>query len=149
MSTRSTERASRIYLDTNVVLDLLEPSRGFLVEARAIFDLAIAGEIELLVSALSFANIAYVYRTRPPQVVRQVLRQTIPLVPLVDLSAGDLKSAVAEDSPFRDLEDDMQHAGAVRIGAEVIITRDPTDFKSATLPVLSPADFLAQQAAGD
>ena len=146
MSTRSTGRESRIYLDTNIVVDLLEQRRGFYPEARAIFDLAIVGEIELLVSALSFANIAYIYRTRPSQTVRRVLRQTIPLVTLVDLVSSDLDVAMAPDSAFDDLEDGMQHAGAVRVGAEVIVTRDPVDFAAAIIPTLSPTEFLAQRA---
>ena len=49
----------RIFIDTNVFLDLLWKRKGFLDDSLRIFDLAVDGKFELLISDLSIANIKY------------------------------------------------------------------------------------------
>jgi hypothetical protein len=48
----------------------------------------------------------------------------------------------ADELPFADYEDAVQHASATASSLEVIVTRDVHDYKNATLPVLSPREFL-------
>jgi hypothetical protein len=43
-----------------------------------------------------------------------------------------------------DFEDDLQIACAHLTGLDAIVTRNPKDFKSATIPVLTPSELLAQ-----
>ena len=38
----------------------------------------------------------------------------------------------------------MQHASATASGVEAIVTRNRNHYKNATIPIFSPADFLAQ-----
>ncbi|MBY0433985.1 MAG: twitching motility protein PilT [Cyclobacteriaceae bacterium] len=46
-------------------------------------------------------------------------------------------------SSFRDFEDGLQYFSAVKVvGIEAIITRNIRDFKSSSIPVLTPAQFL-------
>lgn len=50
----------RLFLDTNIVLDLIEKREPFVHEAVLLFQLAKDGECQLLVSDLTFVNIAYI-----------------------------------------------------------------------------------------
>ena len=52
----------RVFIDTNVFLDLLCKREGFFADSLSVFDLAVDGRIELLISDLSIANIKYITR---------------------------------------------------------------------------------------
>jgi hypothetical protein len=51
---------------------------------------------------------------------------------------------VAHSLQWSDYEDAIQHASATASGIEAIVTRNLNHYKDATLPIYSPADFLAQ-----
>jgi predicted nucleic acid-binding protein len=48
-----------VFLDTNVVIDLLAGREPFYKEAQVLFTLADKGQLQLQISALSFANASY------------------------------------------------------------------------------------------
>ena len=52
----------RVFIDTNVFLDLLCRRESFFADSVKIFDLAVDGKITLLISDLSIANIRYITR---------------------------------------------------------------------------------------
>ena len=133
-----------LFLDTNVIVDFAIQRKEFYPQAQALFSLAGAGEVDSIASALSFANLAYVLRKMPIAQSRAILSKTMELVEIASLEEVDLAAAFDQASTFTDIEDDVQHATALRTIAEVIITRDTEDFTAATLPVMTPADFLAQ-----
>ena len=47
----------------------------------------------------------------------------------------------ALDSGLADFEDAVLHEAALQVSAQAIVTRDPTDFKRAALPVYSPREL--------
>ena len=49
----------------------------------------------------------------------------------------------ALNSDFKDFEDALQYQVALACGATHLLTRNPTDYPQAALPVLTPATFLA------
>lgn len=52
----------KVFVDTNVLLDVLAQSEPFYSDAARIWSLAERGRIEGLVSAISFNNIYYIVR---------------------------------------------------------------------------------------
>jgi hypothetical protein len=46
--------------------------------------------------------------------------------------------------PMRDYEDAVQHVSAVASQMDALVTRDTRDYAGATLPMLTPQDFLDQ-----
>ena len=52
----------RVFIDTNIFLDLLCRRERFLADSLKVFDLAVDGKFELLISDLSIANIKYITR---------------------------------------------------------------------------------------
>ncbi len=61
-------------------------------------------------------------------------------VEVVNLTKVELKSSVK--STFKDFEDAIQYYSAQSIQADVIITRDITDFATSAILVQSPIQFL-------
>ena len=49
----------KVFIDTNIVLDLLLQRRNFLINAEKIFSLAYKGKIILYFSAVSFVSVTY------------------------------------------------------------------------------------------
>lgn len=57
---------------------------------------------------------------------------------------GRQDALAAIEFGMRDFEDALQLAAAVACGAEVILTRNTTDFKASPIPVMTPEEFLIQ-----
>ena len=53
----------RVYIDTNILVDLVLSRQEFLPDAQRVFALGYADEAQLMVSALSFINTVYLYIT--------------------------------------------------------------------------------------
>jgi predicted nucleic acid-binding protein len=130
----------RIWVDTNVVLDVILERDGFVEEASELFLLHESAEIEIIISTLSLANIAYVVKRRgknPFLVIAGLLKW----ITVVSLERAHFEKNV--NSAFRDFEDGLQYFSAADVARiEAIITRNTKDFKSSSIPVLTPAQFL-------
>ena len=131
----------RVFIDTNVFLDLLWRRDGFLADSLKIFDLAVDGRIELLISDLSIANIKYItrkdYSTDQFYEVMSVFRPVFAIVPVGE-KAVDQAIAVKA----RDFEDALQYFSAVQAQADILLTRNIKDYGFASTEVLSPSEFL-------
>ncbi|MEO8759768.1 MAG: PIN domain-containing protein, partial [Bacteroidia bacterium] len=55
---------AKIFVDTDVCIDLLSGRKPFNAVAEKLFSLADMGKIKICVSSLSFANIDYVLRSQ-------------------------------------------------------------------------------------
>jgi predicted nucleic acid-binding protein len=133
----------RVFLDTNVVLDLMARREPFFADAKAIFDRSANGDFLILLSVLSFWNIFYLIRKQRGEVKAKadlvVLERLVHVVPA---QVADLRGGLA--SSIRDLEDAMQLQGAIAAEADIIVTRDPKGFKGAPIKVVEPAAFLGE-----
>jgi predicted nucleic acid-binding protein len=133
----------RVFLDTNVVLDLMARREPFFADAKAIFDRSANGDFLILLSVLSFWNIFYLIRKQRGEVKAKadlvVLERLVHVVPA---QVADLRGGLA--SSIRDLEDAMQLQGAIAAAADIIVTRDPKGFKGAPIKVVQPDAFLRE-----
>jgi predicted nucleic acid-binding protein len=131
-----------VFLDTNVLMDVLLERKPFAAASRKVWFLAERGKISGLVSALTFPNIYYIVRKvrglEAATAMMTMLRDTF--VP-VALDEQILQQAM--DAKFSDFEDAIQYFSALRSVAVCLVTRNPAHFPCSTLPVLSPAGFLA------
>ncbi len=127
--------------DTNVLLDLLAARSPFDQAAGAAWSLVVAGQARGVVSAISFNNTYYVVRKASGRDAAlgclQRIRSTFEVVPL-DLPLIDEAMA----GTISDFEDTLQYRSAVRAGASVIVTRDPSGFQNLDVAVLSPEQFV-------
>ena len=134
----------RAYIDTNILIDLVFSRQEFLPDAQRVFAIGYAGEAQLVVSALSFVNAVYLGQKYkfPMNDVLSKLRMIADFVDVADLSGQNVVDMLT--SGWRDYEDATQYRSAVDEQADCIVTRNKKDFKTSTLPVLSPVEFLSK-----
>ncbi len=131
-----------LFIDTNIVLDLLANRTPFYKDAARLFSLADKGEIRLMVSALTFAITNYVLsKLRDSRTAREILRKFKVLVTVADLNDKIIDLAL-NDLAFSDFEDALQHYSALEYNAEVMITRNLKDFKASQIPVMTARAFV-------
>jgi predicted nucleic acid-binding protein len=133
----------KVLVDTNVLLDVLAKRQPFYADSAAIWTLAEEGQIEGLVSAVSFTNIFYIVRKLAGADTAQrtlvLLRDTFTAV-ACDIPI--LNRAI--DSDFKDFEGAVQYFTALQAGAACLVSRNPDHFpRTNDCPVISPAEFLA------
>lgn len=134
----------RAFIDTNILVDLVLSRQEFLQNAQRVFALGYAGEVQLVVSALSFINTIYLGRKYkfPMDEVYVKLRLIADFVDVADLSGQNVVDMLS--SGWKDYEDATQHRSAVEEQADCIVTRNKKDFKSSSIAVLSPVEFFDQ-----
>lgn len=132
----------KIFIDTNIVIDLLSGRDPFYKEAAELFSLADKKQIELFVSSLTIANTSYILlkqmnSTAAKSVLRK-LRLIVKVLPLDDRVIG----LALNDETFTDFEDGLQYFTALENDSELIITRNLKDFKKSRLPKMTAKQFL-------
>ena len=130
-----------LFLDTNIILDLLAFRMPFYTEAAKLFSLADKKKIRLSISALCLADVHYILLKQNPDLeVRYILRKFKVLVNVLPLD--DKISDLALNSEFRDFEDAIQYYTAIENDQDLIITRNQSDFKESKLPVMTAGEFI-------
>ena len=133
---------NRVFVDTNIVLDLLEKRADFYEEAQELFTLADRNEIKLYVSALTIANVHFLLHRHLKMEARKVLSKFKVLVEVLPTTDKILDLALTSNQ--KDFEDAIQYYTAIEFGMEIIITRNRNkkDFKNLNLPILTAKEFM-------
>lgn len=132
----------RVFLDTNIALDLLLARDPYVADALHIFALAEQGHLTLLISTDSLSTIFYVIeKNKDSRVAREALSKLLDYATLCSLDESAVLAGMALD--FTDIEDAFISAVAQKGNASVIITRNAKDFQASPIPVRTPKEFLA------
>ncbi len=131
----------RLFLDTNVVLDLLGEREPFYASAAKIATLADKGNVNLIVSALSYSTIFYLLsKFEDSEAVKEKLRKFKVIVETSDLTDRIINKGLS--SKFTDFEDALQYHCAIKLDCNILITRNEKDFKGSDIPVMTPDEYL-------
>ncbi len=131
-----------VFLDTNVLLDVLTERKGFYRDSFRVWTLAEQGKIRAMVSVISFSNIYYIaQKVAGRRTADRLLRMVRDTFAPVAFDEQILNQAI--DAELRDFEDAIQFFTAQRAGADTIVTRNPRHFPTGDIPVQTPAEFLA------
>jgi predicted nucleic acid-binding protein len=132
----------RVFLDTNVLLDVFDTERS---GHRASMALFIAGEqqqVELIITGLSLVNVEYVLRRMriPTPERRAFIGDSLKLCVLAPTDEPQVKAALKLAWP--DFEDALQYSAAASMGrVQAIITSDVAGFRASRIPVFTPEQF--------
>lgn len=130
-----------VLIDTNIILDVLCRREEFYVDAAKIFKLCEVKKISGYISALSVPNIVYIMRKElDADKIKEIIEALSMIFIITDLKSEDLKKAVSMN--FKDFEDAIQSACALRIKADYIITRNIKDFTESKVAAIKPLEFL-------
>ncbi|MEQ9287166.1 MAG: PIN domain-containing protein [Cyclobacteriaceae bacterium] len=131
----------RLFVDTNVVLDLLGEREPFYNSAAKIATLADKGKINLVVSALSYPTIFYLLsKFEGNDIVKEKLRKFKVIAETSDLTDRIIDKGLS--SKFTDFEDALQYHCAIKLDCNILITRNEKDFKGSDIPVMTPDEYL-------
>jgi predicted nucleic acid-binding protein len=134
-----------VFIDTNVLLDVLLAREPFVSDAQRVWTLAERRELQAVISAVSFLNVHYVVRRLASR--READRAMKGLRGVFQIAAIDRETVdQAIESRISDFEDAVQHACAVRVAARCIVTRDERHYGGSAIPILAPRAFLASLA---
>jgi predicted nucleic acid-binding protein len=133
---------TRVFLDTNVILDFLDGRKGFYKSAAEIITLADNGNITIIASPVSFVNINYILtRTGTAGNILDKLKKFKIISEVCTVDGITIEKALY--SPFSDFEDAVQYYGALDSKCDIIITRNGKDFKESAIPVMNPNEYLS------
>jgi len=131
----------KLFLDTNVVVDLLGEREPFYNSIAKIATLADKGKIQLVVSALTYSTVYYLLsRFEDKEAVKEKIRKFKVLAETSDLTDKVIEKGLS--SKFRDFEDSLQYHCAVDKDCDILITRKGKDFKDSEIPVFTPDEYL-------
>lgn len=131
----------RLFVDTDVVLDLLAERMPFYTFSARVFSAADQGNLQLFVSSLSFANLNYLLSKQysPNQAKKKLLKfKTLVTV----LSVTDKVVDLALSSDFKDFEDGMQYFTAIENSIQTLLTRNLKDYKTADIAVMTAEQYI-------
>lgn len=131
----------KLFLDTNIIIDLLGQREPFYEHAAKIATLADKGHIQIVVSALSYSTVYYVLsRFENKELVKEKISKFKIITKTSDLTDIIIDKSLL--SNFEDFEDALQYYCALEENCNIIITRNIKDFKKSNISILTPEEYL-------
>lgn len=132
----------RVFLDTNVILDLLAERNPFYDSIAKLATLADEKKLIMIASPLSFTTIEYILaKYESSESVLNKLRKFKIICEVCEINQETIMKAL--HSNFKDFEDAVQYYTAVQSNCSIIITRNGKDFKNSTLPIMTAEEYLS------
>lgn len=136
--------ATKIFLDTNIILDLLDQERPFSGESGVIFNLIDDGTCQAYFSESVITTTDYVLTKKFPNAKKiNILKDLLKLVTVIECSNSIIQNALIKNET--DLEDTILYELALSQKIDYFITNDKQALKKLStkkLPVVTSKDFL-------
>ncbi len=131
-----------IFVDTNVLLDVLAKREPHYKASARIWTLCEEGKIHGSISVISFNNIYYIVRKlNGRHAAGKMLALLRDVFEPVALDAKLLNQAIG--AGMGDFEDAIQYHSAVRANADFLVSRNVAHFPKAAFPILTPEELIA------
>ena len=130
-----------VFVDTNILIDLLCERESFVQSARMLFAYGYSGRLTLVLSSLSLVNAVYIARKYGYVDVRERLDDITEFVEVVDLRKEVAKRALTFE--WKDYEDAVQYMSAIKENADCIVTRNKKDFGKSVIPVYTIEELMS------
>ena len=132
---------NKIFVDTDVILDLLARRIPHFHFSAVLFTFAEMKKLELYTTPLIIANTFYILRKQlGNDSAKNALRKLRILLHIIDSTESIIDKALNSD--FSDFEDAIQYYTALEYGIPVILTRNIRDYKKASIVVQTPESYL-------
>jgi predicted nucleic acid-binding protein len=131
----------KLFIDTDIILDLLTAREPFYEYAATLFSLADNGKVSLHVSSLSFSNLNYMLSKQYSAAQARKLLSKFKTIVKV-LAVDEKITELALSSDFKDFEDALQYYTAIANNIKMLVTRNLKDYKHADIPVMTAEQYL-------
>lgn len=136
---RRTRRTLRVLVDTNVVLDQLLQREPWYTDAQAFLQARDARRIIAYLPASVLTDIFYISRRQVGIAqAHAAVERCLAQFGIITVNRALLTAAAT--LPGNDFEDNVQIACSQHTGLDLIVTRDPDDFRDAPMPAVEPAE---------
>ena len=131
----------RVFLDTNILVDLIADRKPFSKHAIEIFKSAEEHKMQLYTSSHSIATAHYLLKKYVDEKeLRNILSNLLEFLDVIPVDLDVLKKGLR--SIHKDFEDAIQILCASSItGIDFIVTRNTKDFKTSEIAVLTPDEM--------
>jgi predicted nucleic acid-binding protein len=131
----------KVFVDTNILIDLIADRKPFSQFAIQIFANAEAKKLTLFASSHSIATTHYLLKKYVEEKqLREILLNLTSFIEVIPIDMDVIKKGLK--SKHKDFEDALQIICASTIPKlECIVTRNTKDFKESEIEVLSPDQF--------
>lgn len=131
-----------LLLDTNVLLDVILDREPWVREAALLLDSIAKGLARGAIAGHALTTVHYIVeRARGRTSAVTAMSDLLELLEVVPLDRNDFQRALALG--LRDFEDAVQAAACLSAGAEMLVTRNASDFKGSPVATRSPAEARA------
>lgn len=131
----------RVFLDTNIVLDVLLNREAFIADSNAVILHCEASGAEMFIAWHGLATAYYLLKRGRTELEALVEVDKIPawarVAPVTDAGAR-----LARRLSSGDFEDALQAVSAETCGADWLVTRNVNDFSQSRVPAVRPKDFM-------
>jgi len=134
----------KLLIDTDVILDFFFDRKPYSDYASQLLSLCESEKIIGFVTPVICSNIYYILKqTAPHEKVIEKLKQLLMILNVLAMDKEVVFQAL--NSGFRDFEDALQNAAAIRVKhINAILTRNVKDYRKSELGVMTPEDYLNQ-----
>lgn len=131
----------KLFVDTNVVLDLLQYREPWVRDTLVLFQMAKDKKVELVVTDLTFINVVYIAgKNFDKKKLYETLTGLKKLVSVISIGNACIEQAL--NGSFTDFEDAVQYFAAKREKVDFILSRDTNGFNMSDIPVMNVSEFL-------
>lgn len=133
-----------VFLDSDVILDLLCKREPFYTFAAEIFTLGDLGKINLVTTSLVYANVFYILRkVLGIEKGKELLRKLRIIVGVIPVNEKTVDLAL--NSSFSDFEDGLQYFTARENNIYTLITRNIKDYTGKEILIQTPEEYIRSQ----
>lgn len=138
----------KILLDTDVIFDFFLDRKPFSDDSAKILTWCELKEIYGFITPVIISNTYYLLKKNSTH--NKVVENLKGLMAIVDVLIMDKEIVLnALNSFFTDFEDALQHFSAVKsLHIDLIVTRNPKDYKLSSLPVVTPQVYIKNRISG-
>jgi predicted nucleic acid-binding protein len=131
----------KIFVDTDIVIDLLTKREPFYQPAAKVFSLAADKKIDLYISPVLISNLFYILRKiLGREEAINTIRKLRILVGIVTIDEEIVDLVLS--SKFKDIEDGFQYYGALQDKIGILLTRNNKDFVGKEIAIMNCEEFI-------
>ena len=132
---------NNIFIDTDIILDLLTQRKPHYLFAARLFELIEDNKVVAFTSPIILANIYYISaRLTSHKKALDNIRKLISFLKIITVDEQIMTLAL--NSNFKDFEDSIQYYAAKKHGLSILVTRNKSDYKVSDMTICTAEEFI-------
>ncbi|HEX7561482.1 MAG TPA: PIN domain-containing protein [Candidatus Humimicrobiaceae bacterium] len=132
----------KIFLDTNVILDVLIKREPFYIDSSKVLTLVNEKIVSGYISAITINNIYYILRKlKDKETAKNFITEILESFEIISLTKDILSQA--NKISINDYEDGIQFFSALDCGCDFLITRNDKDYPKLGIKIITPIEFIS------